>query len=78
MEEDMTILQLTNLLSGIIRRINAKPLDKASDMRFIKLRPEQRADNLSEADRRTETRTENSLCKAQSPLINSPASRLRS
>ena len=78
MEEDTTILQLTNLLSGIIRRINAKPLDKASDMRFIKLRPEQRADNLSEADRETENRTEKSLWKAQSPLTSSPASRLLS
>ena len=78
MEEDTTILQLTNLLSGIIRRINAKPLDKASDMRFIKLKPEQRADNQSEADRETENRTEKSLWKAQLPLTSSPASRLQS
>jgi len=78
MEEDTTILRLTNLLSGIIRRINAKPLDKASDMRFIKLKPEQRANNTGDADRETENRTENSQCKAQSHLTSSPASRLRS
>ena len=74
MEEDTAFMQLCYLLSGIMRRINAKPLDKVSDMRFIKLKPEQRADNQSEADRKTENRTEKSLCKTQSPLNSSHAS----
>ena len=49
MEENTTILQLTHLLSGIIRRIHGKPLDKAGDMRFKYMSPEQRAETTDDA-----------------------------
>ena len=55
MEEDTTFLQLTYLLSEIMRRIHGKPLDKAEDMRFKYMSPEQCAENGSAADRETAT-----------------------
>ena len=67
MEEDTTILQLTYLLSEIMRRIHGKPLDKAGDMRFKYMSPEQRAETADDADRRTATRMENAPWKTQSP-----------
>jgi hypothetical protein len=67
MEEDTTFLQLTYLLSEIMRRIHGKPLDKAGDMRFKYMSPEQRAETADDADRRTATRMENAPWKTQSP-----------
>ena len=59
MNEDTTILQLTYLLSGIIRRIHGKPLDKEGDMRFIKLNPEQHSKprTMQTGERQPERRT---------------------
>ena len=67
MEENSTILQHTYLLSEIMRRIHGKPLDKAGDMRFKYMSPEQRAETADDADRRTATRMENAPWKTQSP-----------
>jgi len=73
MEEDTTFLQLTYLLSEIMRRIHGKPLDKAGDMRFKYMSPEQRAETADDADRRTATRMENAPWKTQSPSTSSNA-----
>ena len=73
MEENTTILQLTHLLSGIIRRIHGKPLDKAEDMRFKYMSPEQRAESESAADRETATGKENPPWIKTSPMNSSPA-----
>ena len=59
MEEDTTILQLTHLLSGVMRRIHGKPLDKADDMRFKYMSPEQRAERSNAGLHETATQTEN-------------------
>ena len=67
MEDDATLIQLTHLLSEIMRRIHGKPLDKADDMRFKYMSPEQRAETADDADRRTATRMENAPWKTQSP-----------
>lgn len=50
MDEDSTLIQLTHLLSGIMRRINDIPLDKDAKSRFIKLEPEQRAETCRVAE----------------------------
>ena len=59
MEENKTIMQLTFLISGIIRRINANPLAKAGDMRFINLKPEKRAEKGDAELHTTQNQTEN-------------------
>ena len=74
MDEDTTFNQLTYLLSGIIRRIHGKPLDKAEDMRFKYMSPEQRAESESAADRETATGKETPPWIPRSQLISSPAS----
>ena len=74
MEENSTILQLTYLLSGIMRRIHGKPLDKADDMRFKYMSPEQRAETTDDADRRMATRKEPPPWILQSQLNSLPAS----
>ena len=74
MDEDTTFNQLTYLLSGIIRRIHGKPLDKAEDMRFKYMSPEQRAESASAADRRTATGKETLPWIPRSQLNSSPAS----
>ena len=74
MDEDTTFNQLTYLLSGIIRRIHGKPLDKAEDMRFKYMSPEQRAETADDADRRTATRKETQPWIPRSQLNRSPAS----
>ena len=79
MEEDSTILQLTYLLSGIMRRINDIPLDKDADMRFKYMPPEKRAENHDAGLHPTATRTENEPCRTKtSPSISSPASQPQS
>ena len=74
MDEDTTFNQLTYLLSGVIRRIHGKPLDKAEDMRFKYMSPEQRAETADDADRRTATGKEPLPWIPRSQLISSPAS----
>ena len=74
MEDDATLIQLTHLLSGIIRRIHGKPLDKAGDMRFKYMSPEQRAETAADADRRTATGKEPPPWIPRSQLNSSPAS----
>ena len=74
MEEDTTFLQLTYLLSEIMRRIHGKPLDKAGDMRFKYMSPEQRAETAADADRRTATGKETLPWIPRSQWISSPAS----
>ena len=73
MEEDTTFLQLTYLLSEIMRRIHGKPLDKAGDMRFKYMSPEQRAERSDAGLHPTATRTENVPWKTQSPSTSSNA-----
>ena len=73
MDEDTTFNQLTYLLSGIIRRIHGKPLDKAEDMRFKYMSPEQCAENGSVADRENATGKENPPWIKTSPMNSSPA-----
>ena len=73
MDEDTTFNQLTYLLSGIIRRIHGKPLDKAEDMRFKYMSPEQCAENGSAADWETATGKENPPWIKTSPMNSSPA-----
>lgn len=77
MEEDMTFLQLTYLLSGVMRRIHGKSLDKAGDMRFKYMSPEQRAETECGAARKTANRMEDAPWKTQSLLNSSPASQPR-
>ena len=77
MEEDMTFLQLTYLLSGVMRRIHGKSLDKAEGMRFKYMSPEQCAETECGADRKTANSMEDAPWKTQSPLNNSPASQPR-
>lgn len=74
MDEDSTLIQLTHLLSGIMRRINGIPLDKADDMRFKYMSPEQRAETTDDADRRMATRKETPPWILQSQLNSLPAS----
>ena len=74
MEDDATLIQLTHLLSGIMRRIHGKPLDKAEDMRFKYMSPEQCAESASAADRRTATGKETLPWIPRSQWISSPAS----
>ena len=74
MEEDTTFLQLTYLLSEIMRRIHGKPLDKAEDMRFKYMSPEQRAESESAADRETATGKEPPPWIPRSQLNSLPAS----
>ena len=74
MEDDATLIQLTHLLSGIMRRIHGKPLDNASDMRFKYMSPEQRAETAADADRRTATGKETPPWIPRSQLNSSPAS----
>ena len=74
MDEDTTFNQLTYLLSGIIRRIHGKPLDKADDMRFKYMSPEQRAETAADADRETATGKEPPPWIPRSQLTSSPAS----
>ncbi len=45
----------SRFLSGVIRRIHGKPLDKAEDMRFKYMSPEQCAETAADADRETAT-----------------------
>ena len=78
MAEDSTLIQLTYLLSGVMRRINGKALDKTGDMRFKYMPPENRAENECGADRETAARMENAPWKTQSPSTNLCASLLRS
>ena len=73
MEDDATLIQLTHLLSGIMRRIHGKSLDKAEDMRFKYMSPEQCAENGSVADRENATGKENPPWIPHSPLNSSPA-----
>ena len=77
MDEESTLTRVCYLLSGIVRRISDKPLDKASDMRFIKLKPEQCAETERIADQRPSTRygeMENvCVTKTLSPSTSSPA-----
>ena len=75
--EDSTFTQLCCFLSGVMRRINAESLDKAEDMRFKYMSPEQRADNWSD-DRETSTEKETPSWLPPSQLNSSPASPLRS
>ena len=56
--EDSTFTQLCCFLSGVMRRINAESLDKAGDMRFKYMSPEQRAETECGADRKTANRME--------------------
>ena len=74
MEENSTILQLTYLLSGIMRRIHGKPPDKAGGMRFKYMSPEQRAETAADADRETATGKEPPPWIPRSQLTSSPAS----
>ena len=76
--EDTTFTQLCCFLSGVMRRINAESLDKAEDMRFKYMSPEQRAKNGSDADRETSTGKETPSWLPPSHLNSSPASPLRS
>jgi len=74
MDEDSRLIQLTYLLSGIMRRIHAKPLDKADDMRFKYMSPEKRAENHDAGLHPTATRTENEPCRTKtSPSTSSNA-----
>lgn len=74
MKEDVIFLQLTYLLSGVMRRIHGKSLDKHGDMRFKYMSPEQRAEESCAGLHPTATRTENELCRTKtSPSINSNA-----
>ncbi len=59
MEEETTILQLTNLLSGIMRRIHGKPLDKDAKQSFKYMSPENRAEKGRDGLHETATQTEN-------------------
>ena len=74
MKEDMNFLQLTYLLSGVMRRIHGKSLDKAGDMRFKYMSPEQRAETAADADRETATGKEPPPWILRSQLNSSPAS----
>ena len=74
MDENTTFNQLTYLLSGIIRRIHGKSLDKAEDMRFKYMSPEQRAETMHAADRETATGKETPPWIPRSQLNSSPAS----
>ena len=74
MDEDTAFNQLTYLLSGIIRRIHGKPLDKAEDMRFKYMSPEQRAETAADADRETAIGKETPPWIPRSQLNSSPAS----
>ena len=78
MDENTTFIQLTYLLSGIIRRIHGKPLDKAEDMRFKYMSPEQRAETAADADRETAPGKEPPPWIPRSQLNSSPASPPRS
>ena len=78
MDENTTFIQLTHFLSGVMRRIHGKSLDKAEDMRFKYMSPEQRAKNGSDADRETSTEKETPSWLPPSQLNSSPASPLRS
>ena len=73
MEDDATLIQLTHLLSGIMRRIHGKPLDKAGDMRFKYMSPEQRAERSDAGLHPTATRTENAAWKTPPPSTSSNA-----
>ena len=73
MEDDATLIQLTHLLSGIMRRIHGKPLDKAGDMRFKYMSPEQCAERSNAGLHPTATRTENTPWKTPPPSTSSNA-----
>ena len=73
MEDDATLIQLTHLLSGVMRRIHGKPLDKAGDMRFKYMSPEQRAERSDAGLHPTATRTENAPWKTPPPSTSSNA-----
>ena len=57
--EETTFTQLCYLLSGIMRRIHGKPLDKADDMCFKYMSPENRAEKGRDGLHETATQTEN-------------------
>ena len=78
MEENTTFIQLTLFLSGIMRRIHGKPLDKSEDMRFKYMSPEQCAENGNVADREIATRKEPPPWTPHLPLNSSPASQPQS
>ncbi len=73
--EDTTVMQLCCLFSAVFRRKNGIPLDKAGDMRFKYMPPENRAEKRDAGLHSKVIETEN-LCvtKTSSSLISSPAS----
>ena len=73
MEDDATLIQLTHLLSGVMRRIHGKPLDKADDMRFKYMSQEQCAERSNAGLHPTATRTEIAPWKTPSPSTSSNA-----
>ncbi len=71
--EDTTFTQLCFLLSGIMRRIHGKPLDKDAKQSFKYMSPEKCAESSNDGLHPTATRTENEPWKTTSPSTNSNA-----